>query len=81
MAPITVDGLDVDDVTIDGDVVDEITMDGDVVYQASAIPDSQGIHHYPFYEGSGSVVEDISGEDDGEINGATWEEGCFIPVE
>ena len=40
MAPITVDGLDVDDVTIDGDVVDEITMDGDVVYQASAIPDS-----------------------------------------
>ena len=40
MAPITVDGLDIDDATIDGDVVDEITMDGDVVYQASAIPDS-----------------------------------------
>ena len=40
MAPITVDGLDIDDATIDGDVVDEITMDGDVVFQASTIPDS-----------------------------------------
>ena len=40
MAPITVDGLDIDDATIDGDVVNEITMDGDVVYQASAIPDN-----------------------------------------
>ena len=45
MAPITVDGLDIDDATIDGDVVDEITMDGDVVYQASAILDGDVYLH------------------------------------
>ena len=75
MAPITVDGLDIEDATIDGDVVDEITMDGDVVYQASAIPDSGGDHQWNIDEGSGATIEDSNGGLDGTIDGATWQSG------
>ena len=73
MAPITVDGLDVDDATIDGDVVDEITMDGDVVFtRVPDIPDSV-IYHAEFSEGSGTTVSDSVGNLDADFNSISWQ--------
>jgi hypothetical protein len=83
LAPINIDGSQVQDITIDGQSVSEVTMDGQQVF--GAIPDSADLHHgYDVRELSlsdGNTITNIPDENGDDLDststGPTYKTGAF----
>ena len=47
--------------------------DGRVFFEGVAIPDSEADHQWNFDQGSGTLIEDVIGNEDADFTGGTWE--------